>query len=519
MKTSRSSKHIAQRRHTSANLPAVRTRGCHRAAAPSCPAGLLLALALPVGAATEAHDLTLPISATLGYERISLPQGERMGLVGGSLLFNAGGWWLGPAIYGAAEGRRGGLFVFGAEVQRRWALGPGELVAGLHAGGGGGANAPVGDGLMLRPALSYLVGGPGLRVGLSASALHFPGSDIRSRQLGLVLAWDGSFPVESAAAHGQAARSAERSGLGADQLSGTITRYDVRRGQAATNRVDLVGARLERSAATAGPGGRWSWGLGTAAAANGGAAGYMEILATAGWDTTLDARGALRLGARAGVGLAGGGAVDTGGGIIGRLQAGPSLRIGPGLYAGLEVGRLWAANTPLRATVMQAWISTALEPEVGTNGRSEGVLARTEWTAALQHNVDTPRLLGPARNMDTVGLKLTRYVSEHVYVTGQWHAAYAGGAGAYGRGLVGAGWATTARPTAWRAGAELLAGASGGGGVAGGAAVQGLAWAGYSLSPSLELRLGAGAARSRQGGATAPIAELSLTWAYAQLAR
>ena len=96
----------------------------------------------------------LPSSVMLGFETVRLPGGERMGLVGGSFLFDIGDdWGLGPGVYGASAGQRGGLFVGGVEVQKRVALGRSTALAlGMYAGGGGGAGAPVGSGLMLRPA-------------------------------------------------------------------------------------------------------------------------------------------------------------------------------------------------------------------------------------------------------------------------------------------------------------------------------------------------------------------------------
>ena len=124
-------------------------------------AATLLVVAIPCFGAAQAQSLrseSLPTSVMLGAERVRLPEGERMGLIGASLLFEVDNdWGLGPAVYGAASGRRGGFFVGGVEVQRRWAVGEGlTMAAGMFAGGGGEAAAPVGSGLMLRPALTLL---------------------------------------------------------------------------------------------------------------------------------------------------------------------------------------------------------------------------------------------------------------------------------------------------------------------------------------------------------------------------
>ena len=138
---------------------------------------------------------TLPISVTLSGERLALPAGERMGLLGGSLLFEVSpGWWAGPAVYGAATGERAGLFVGGFELQRRVRLADRLVGAvGLYAGGGGGGAAPVGDGLLVRPAATLMWDFGGWQAGVSASGARFAGTQVGGTQLGLQLAWDGRY--------------------------------------------------------------------------------------------------------------------------------------------------------------------------------------------------------------------------------------------------------------------------------------------------------------------------------------
>jgi hypothetical protein len=455
----------------------------------------------------------LPTSGMLGFESVRLPQGERMGLVGGSLLFDIGNdWGLGPAVYGAATGHRGGLFVGGVEVQRRWPITRGwSLAAGLFAGGGGGASAPVGSGLMLRPALTLLTDlGPSLQAGLSWSHLRFPSGDIRSNQLGLVLAWRQEFRHYVGAGSGAAVASSQSSGLGFDRIAATATQYRLRDGSG--RRIGLAGARVERRSGLDG----LIWGLEAAGAAAGDAAGYMEILGTAGASVALlpAALPSWRVGARVAAGLGGGGAVPTDGGLFGKASLGTQISPLPGWSLGAEIGTVRGANGPLRARMAQVWLGVDLEP--GLDGRTApGRVVRAEWTAALQHHTRVPRKDGRTASLDTIGLKLTRQLGEHVYATGQAHSAYGGGAGAYSVGLVGLGVAT--RPDAPRRfGAELLAGAAGGGSVqtGGGALYQALAWAGVSSAAGSEWRVGAGAARARRGGSSSPVIELSWTRAF-----
>jgi hypothetical protein len=365
---------------------------------------------------------------------------------------------------------------------------------------------------MLRPALTLLHDFGALQAGLSWSQVRFSSGDISSRQLGVVLAFDGTLLSAALERLGApAAGDSATSGVGFTRLLGTATRYRLRDGDAPERRIGLVGVRLER------PAGPFEWGLEGAAAASGDAAGYMELLGTIG-GSIAPAPAALpawRVGVRAALGLGGGAAVPTGGGVIGKLAIGTSWQVGRHWMAGIEAGRLRAPDTGLRAATLQGWLSADLEP-----GRGGGAVERSEWTAALQHHARTPRRDGSRRALQTVGLKFARFVGEHAYLTGQAHSAFGGGAGAYSIGLVGAGAASGRRPEAWRFGAELIAGAAGGGGVAsgGGGVAQGLLWAGGSTTPGSEWRAGVGAMRYGRDGGTSPVVELAWSWAFGQAA-
>jgi hypothetical protein len=453
----------------------------------------------------------IPLSIMLGEETVRLPNDEHMGLVGGSVLFDIGSnWGLGPAVYGAVSGRRGGLFVFGVEAQRRWGLAPGLCLAtGLFAGGGGGAAAPVGGGLMLRPALTLLQDlGPVWQVGLSLSSVRFPSGQIDSYELGLTLAWRSEFGHLTGHGTTQASAWGEPTGLGFDRIAATVGEYKVKNEGGA--HIGLAGARAERRTELDGV----TWGLEAAAAAQGHAAGYLEILGTAAWSFAPLAPvvPSWRLGLRGGLGAAGGGAVPTEGGLVSKFSGTTEWEVARGWNVGGELGYVRGVRSPLRAEQAQVWVSTALEPDGRGQTVSEPV--RTEWVAALQDHLRVPRNAGKAEPLDTIGLELDRYVSEHVYLSGQAHSAFAGAAGAYSIGLVGAGLASSPQARL-RVGAEILAGAAGGGGVstAGGAIVQGMAWVGGPLSSVSQWRVGLGATKSRHAGGTIPVAEL--TWSRA----
>ena len=477
---------------------------------PALCAALSIAFVCPLVHANEPLAHTVPIRAEVGFERITLPGDERMGLVGGSVLFPiAERWWAGPAVYGAATGQRGGLFVGGAELRREWALPAGwDLGAGLYAGGGGGAAAPVGSGLMLRGAftLSHDLGP--LRAGLTWSHVRFPSGDIQSSQWGVLLSWQRPFRYFDADAAGQSQPAGDATGLGFRRIAGTIGTYALRGSD--SRRIGTVGGRAEWAAGSDG----LFTGIDAAAAATGGAAGYMEILGTLGWRITpWSALPQLSFEARGSLGLGGGGAVPTEGGTIGKLLAGASYDWGQGWRTGIEAGVLRGIGSPLRARVAQLWVAMDLEPAAEAPG--SGTISRNEWSVTLQRQTRAHRNDGSARALDTIGMKLNRYVDDHIYLSVQAHSAFAGGAGAFSIGLIGAGAST--RPAAGlRYGAELLLGAAGGGGVAsgGGAIAQALGWAGLPVTRDSELRVGLGAVKSLRGGELrSPV--LELTWTKA----
>ncbi|MFO1272410.1 MAG: hypothetical protein U1F50_12175 [Rubrivivax sp.] len=438
-------------------------------------------------------------SAQFAAERLSLPAGERLGLAGAGLLFDvAEGWRAGPEVWGAATGERGGLFVGGLEVQRRFALTrTWSLQAGLFAGGGGGGAAPVGGGLMLRPALALLANLGGWQVGPSWSAVRFPSGDISSRQFGLLLSIDTRWQYFGAAQAGQPAGGA---GPGFDLATVTVGQYRL---QAPDSRhVGMIGARAERRE------GDWRRGFEAAAAASGGAAGYMEILGSLAWDTEV--LPSLRVGARAALGLGGGGGFDSGGGVIGKVAGTLGWRFLPGWQLGLEVGALDGLHGRPQARSAMLTLATDTSPAPGSGGQ----VARVEWNAVIEHLTAAQRVDGTRSSLQAVGLGLNRALGENVYLTAQAHSAFAGGAGAYSVGLVGAGLNTA--PVGWQFGAEALVGAAGGGGVAsgGGAIVQSLAWAGVPLAGG-RLRLAAGGVRSLRGGAlSSPLVEIGWGQAF-----
>jgi hypothetical protein len=472
----------------------------------------------PKGKAGSVPLRTLDARVRISAERVRLPGGEHMGLVGMSELLNVGGeWWVGPGVYGAAWGRRGGLFVPG--VEGAWSHPFNDWLAvdaGVFAGGGGGAAAPVGGGLMLRPHLDLVFRFPGFYTGPTVSKVWFTSGKINSTQVGWMLNFDSSFRYRPAAFTGSTT-DGSATGLGFDHVDAMVTFAKPRSstttsGTPLTSRIGLVGLRAER--VVDGP--LWA-GVETAGAASGGVAGYAEVLGTAGlrWPVITDR---LSLGVRASVGLAGGGGIDTGGGLLVKTAAGATLRLTDTLGLGAEVGLVDAPQGHYKAATGAVSLNWALDVPQGDLGNwfdtRPGTPTRMEFGSAVER-YRAARKDGHTEALDAVVLQINRFVTSNVYLTGQAHSAFAGGAGAYSVGLFGVG-AQLPVTSRIRLGAEALAGAAGGGGVdtQGGAVVQARAYADVTLTDSLSLRIGGGKIKSVHGGLNAPVVDAALVFSF-----
>jgi hypothetical protein len=122
---------------------------------------------------------------------------------------------------------------------------------------------------------------------------------------------------------------------------------------------------------------------------------------------------------------------------------------------------------------------------------------------------------GRTEALEAVVLQINRFVTPSIYLAGQAHSAFAGGAGAYSSGLFGVGAQVPVVPRL-RIGAEALAGAAGGGGVdtQGGAVLQARAYADVALTDTLSLRIGAGKIKSVHGGLDAPVVDAALVFRF-----
>jgi hypothetical protein len=451
----------------------------------------------------------------LTFESVRFPGGEHVGLLGTSYLVDVtkhSGWAAGPAVYGAATGHRGGFFTFGAEAAWRKSLfGPLGVELGLYAGGGGGSGAPQGGGLMLRPHADLLWETGRYAIGLSVAKVRFPNGQIDSTQAGLVLDVATDFNFFPAGQLDTPALTGGRTGVSFDRIQVVGGVYRTRSGSTLNGgapeprNIRTVGIRAEQAW-----GSNAYWGVEAAGAAQSGVAGYAEYLGTLGIEAE-PVRNLLNVGARVALGMAGGGGIPVGGGLFAKASVYSVVRIGNDFGISLEGGLADAPQGSFRAASVSASLVWVLDSASGGGVPARPV--RTDFAFGVER-FDAARRDGSRRGLVADVLKADRFLSPNFYVSGQVQSAVSGGAGGYSAALIGAGWMQPLG-TRWFAGAELLAGAAGGGGVdSHGSIVQPTAYAGFQITPAVGLRISGGRVKSVSGPLSSNVVNCLLTVTY-----
>lgn len=489
-----------------------------------------LCLAAPaVADITESAVLrSKPALLRMSYEVLDIGPSETMGLAGVHYLVNVHpDWYVGASGFGALAGERGGFFTGGFTVgtgkrfASKWLLD-----AGLFVGGGGGGSAPQGGGMMLRPHLGVSRDIGSVMLGAGVSYVKFPDGGIDSAQLNLSLGIPFDVYYGRASDAGKAVYAGDLFGLGLRETEWLATAGEYRpAGDARTTAGAAMSASLKRVGFEYRrhfDAHRYFF-VETAGAMGGQSDGFAELLAGAGYRVPLLSP-RLHLGASLAAGGAGGGQVDTGGGLVAKARVGLDYDLTPSLKLGLEGGRIESAGS-FSANFYSLSLGYRLG-EVGAGARGgdrqgvDGVrLARWRLVGVQHTSLDAARKSSSNQDLSLVGLKIEKFLTDSFYLTGQAHGAYAGDAGGYAVGLIGAGWEIPLREDGrLRFNAEFAAGAAGGGGVdvGGGAIIQpqvGLTW---RLSQQFAARLEAGRVKALEGKLDSNVVGLGLAYEFSR---
>jgi hypothetical protein len=454
-----------------------------------------------------------------------------MGLVGGDVLIDVNEHVrLGVGSFGAVRGERGGFITLGLAGEVRQQLAQSWFAhAGLFVGAGGGrsSNTLAGGGLMLRSdlGLSYETASHG-NFGFGISHVSFPSGVISSTQpyiqyefpfYSLVNSgWSPAPAMDGPLARNLQARSQEFSLVARDYaIASTVLGTS---GQPQHARMQLMGVQWLSAIDD-----HWFTQIEAEGAMGGQSNGYMQILAGGGYRLALSSSTALKVHASAGP--AGGGGVDDGGGLL--LDAGLAVQQKISAHNALEfsIGGVRAPSGSFKARSL----ALQLTHQFGTPDVSSPAVV--SWRALDGFDAEHLRVravsqtyfkaspqwrsIDPQLSISNMGVQLDYFVSPHWYVTGQSLAAYAGKAGAYMTGLMGAGtqWPLTQRLFVE---GEMLVGAAGGGGVAvsGGLVGQANFGVGYQLSKPLAILATAGSIEAARGPFKAHVAGLALSYQF-----
>lgn len=441
-----------------------------------------------------------PFRIRLELERLRMPAtGERLGQLFVALERGAdrGPYW-GPVLWGAVEGRRGGHIGIGLEGGWRMPLGR-HLVAGagLSLTAGGGANVDTGGGFAYRPHLDLRGRWGATEAGLTWSRMRFPSGAVASSQLGFTLA--RTFPGPDLwLGFGLGVSKEQRLELLVQQWSHPEGLLQTDRSRA-QGRPGFLGAAWSQQ------------GEGVAylsfeanAAASGGHAGYMDLLAGAGLE--LASTGPWRLRGALLAGPAGGGGLELGGGLLLKASLGLALRAGAQEWT-LEGAALRAPGSGFTAHSMGLRTGRVFgAPRAGAAGPwcftfGWQALSRTQRGEAG----------GEAPGIGLIQLGGSQALGEHVYVGCHTGFAASGGAGSYATGALGAGLRTGLLAGRHRLLAELRVGAGGGAGLdtRGGALLQPMVGWRWALEGAKGLQLMGGRVKGLKGRLDSPVLELA----------
>ena len=475
--------------------------------------------------------LPTPTAWRVTSETWKLPGAEKMGMVGGTVLFDVNdNIKLGAGTYGAMRGNRGGFITLGlaGEVQQR--LSPSWLGhAGLFLGGGGGrgGSSLAGGGLMLRGdvGLTYETGGYG-NLGFGVSHVRFPSGVIRSTQPYLLY----EYPFHSLLDNGWNAKTPDGKTPSTASPSATPQEFSLvmRTYRIPSSVVQDDGLPQHRSLQLLGVewlsylDDRWFVKLESEGAMGGQSNGYMQVLAGGGYRLPLTRSTVLKLHAAAGP--AGGGKVDTGGGLL--LDAGIALQqnLTRRTAVELSVGAVRAPSRSFKATSLgfklnyQFGLPAVTADAVLWNSLG-GFEAKALRVRAVNQTYfkDDPKWRSSFvdQSVNNIGVQLDYFVSPNWFLTGQGLGAYAGMAGAYMTGLIGVGGQLPVSDR-WFVGGEALVGAAGGGGMAVGKGLvsQVNAGVGYRLSKSLSVMTTVGQVAALRGDFKAKVLGVSLGYQF-----
>ena len=464
------------------------------------------------------------------FEEIEMPDvGEYMGLYSIGAYDRLNSWLYGGiTLYGAATGRRGGFFTGGYTLGLERKLTDNLILdTGAYVGAGGGGAAAQGGGLMIRPHIGLKYDFKWSALGLNYSFVDFPYGEISSDAIALSFDIPFTSPIlnwedDDLTAADYFVVDTSNVSLHRSHLAARVRAYypssdsKTTSGGSIDDSLGLVGVDytyfLDEN---------WFTTFETSGAVSGGVGGYAELLAGIGYRLPLTNDDRLALLPALTIGGAGGGAVETGGGFVARVNLGMEYRLSPYLSMIIDGGYLTAPDgnfdTPYVGFNLAYVMEGFAKDQKGALLKETDPIQINKWRFRPVHQwyFDAQRKNGSPRDMQLLGGKIDWMVGDWWYLPGQGLSAYEGGAGGYseghwGVGILGPNWKN------WQLYGEMLIGAGGGGGVDSGSALLFKPSVGleYNLNKELSLQTGIGKVISKEGSLDANTFDASVVWRF-----
>ncbi len=372
------------------------------------------------------------------FEDIPVSAAEDMGTLGVHYdvkPFSDSDVYVGIGGYGALTGDRGGFFTGGVTLGYHRYIADDVLDglaidAGLFAGGGGGASAFPGGGMMLRShlMLEQEIGDVALRLGMVNTQFPNTSNSAYERDthpsIGIVIpTYQFNRPSKDYSTLNTSTKRVAK-------IVPVSLRYrpdsdaKKRGGASLVDDISLIGFQyqdyindsLYRTFET--------YGAGT-----GGVDGYAKVLAGLGINTEL-IDDVVDLDVKLSLGMAGGGGIDTGGGLIVQPMIGLDIKLADGWHIKPMLGKTYAPSGNFSATTSELGLSWT-----GGKGKTEYSIKNKTYQPDASARTKSGGVY--ADRIELLGFSLSKQVNDQVRVSGSAYGAYKGEVGAYAEGLFG----------------------------------------------------------------------------------
>lgn len=465
------------------------------------------------------------------YDAVELPNNEIMGLLGTKYLIDINSFYYGASLYSGVYGQRGGFFTVGLEFGHKYYF-SNNIYSDLamYVGGGGGGSAPQGGGLMLRPQATLNYNLKDYSLGLGYSEVRFPNGKINSDQVTFQFA----FPYESIYKSQNNNRitytdikaledkTGKKVAWNDTILSVVAQRHFVPRhlktteGKKVTEDMNLLGVNYDVELSS-----NYSYFIDILGTVGGEADGYAEF--TNGFAYRYPIFSNTDLIARVALGAAGGGRVQTGGGFIHRENIGISTNISSKLGFNLEAGYIDAFDgsfysPSIRASLKYDISFLSLFENKSLELKDEA-FEEGKWKIRMTNQIylkdKSLRYTDNDKPVHLLGIKIDRFLSDNVYLTGQSLWAYKGESGGYASGLLGIGYDYEVNDDL-NLFIEPMLGSAGGGSIAttGGGVLQPMVGFEYNIYKDIDLQFSYGKLIATRGALNTDVVDFGISYKF-----